>query len=99
MSSQFLQKESPRMTDRASQLPIPLSKPWITEDDVSAVLSVLRTPTLSIGPQVRAFEQEIAAYTGVGHGIAVNSGTSGLHLCLAAAEIGPGDEVVTTPFS
>jgi perosamine synthetase len=78
---------------------IPLSQPSITDADIEAVLSVLRTPTLSIGPQVRAFEESVAAYTGVAEAVAVNSGTSGLHISLAAAGVGPGDEVITSPFS
>jgi perosamine synthetase len=78
---------------------VPLSQPSITDDDRAAVLEVLSTPTLSLGPRVRAFEQAIAAYVGAAEGVAVNSGTSGLHLCLAAAGVGPGDEVITTPFS
>ncbi|MBX6312966.1 MAG: DegT/DnrJ/EryC1/StrS family aminotransferase [Isosphaeraceae bacterium] len=78
---------------------VPLSQPSITEVEVEAVLAVLRTPTLSLGPRVRAFERAVAEYVGVAEAVAVNSGTSGLHLCLAAAGIGPGDEVITTPFS
>jgi perosamine synthetase len=78
---------------------IPLSRPSISDDDVAAVVEVLRTPFLSMGPRVRRFEQSMAAYVGTAEAIAVNSGTSGLHLCLAAMNIGPGDEVVTTPFS
>jgi perosamine synthetase len=78
---------------------IPLARPWITQDDIDAVLSVLQSPTLSMGPRVRAFEDAMARYAGVREGIAVNSGTSGLHLCLAALGIGPGDEVITSPFS
>ena len=83
----------------ARQLSIPLSRPSVTDEDIEAVLSVLRSPTLSIGPQVRAFEEAVAAYSGAAQAVAVNSGTSGLHLCLAAANIGPGDEVITSPFS
>lgn len=79
--------------------PVPLSQPALTDEDIEAVLAVLRTPTLSIGPQVRAFEAEIAAYTGVAEAVAVNSGTSGLHIGLAAAGVGAGDEVITSPFS
>jgi perosamine synthetase len=78
---------------------VPLARPSITEDEITAVVNVLRTPVLSMGPQIHAFERELAQYIGVGEGIAVNSGTSGLHLCLAAAEIGAGDEVITSPFS
>ncbi|MFO0889774.1 MAG: DegT/DnrJ/EryC1/StrS family aminotransferase [Isosphaeraceae bacterium] len=78
---------------------IPLSQPSIDADDVAAVLGVLRTPTLSMGPKVRDFERAMARYAGAAEAVAVNSGTSGLHLCLAAAGVGPGDEVITTPFS
>src|SRR4029079_5807739 len=78
---------------------VPLSQPSINADDIAAVLGVLRTPSLSMGPRVRDFERAMSRYTGTAEAVAVNSGTSGLHLCLAAAGIGPGDEVVTTPFS
>ena len=78
---------------------IPLSQPSISEEDIEAVLSVLRTPTLSLGPKVTAFENAVAAYSGAKHAVAVNSGTSGLHICLAAAEVGEGHEVITSPFS
>lgn len=78
---------------------VPLSRPSITEEDVTAVLEVLRSPHLSLGPQLHAFERAVAAYVGTTEAVAVNSGTSGLHLCLAAHELGPGDEVITTPFS
>jgi perosamine synthetase len=78
---------------------IPLSRPSIKDDDVAAVLEVLRSPSLSMGPKVRHFESAMAAYTGTAEAVAVNSGTSGLHVSLAAAGIGPGDEVLTTPFS
>lgn len=78
---------------------IPLSAPWITQEDKDAVLAVLETSTLSIGPQVKAFERAVADRVGMKHGLAVNSGTSGLHLCLDALGIGEGDEVITSPFS
>jgi perosamine synthetase len=78
---------------------VPISRPSIADEDVAAVLEVLSTPWLSMGPKVREFERAMAAYTGAAEAVAVNSGTSGLHLCLAAAGVGPGDQVVTTPFS
>src|SRR5689334_10049008 len=83
----------------ARAMRIPLSQPSIDDDDIAAVLGVLRTPTLSMGPQVAAFESAVAAYVGAREAVAVNSGTSGLHLALAAIGVGPGDEVITTPFS
>ena len=78
---------------------VPMSQPSLDADDVRAVMDVLRGPSLSMGPQIAAFERELAGYVGARDGIGVNSGTSGLHLCLAALGVGPGDEVVTSPFS
>jgi len=78
---------------------VPLSSPDITEADIQAVLEVLRSPRLSIGPRIEAFEAAVARRAGRKYGIGVSSGTSGLHLCVKALGIGEGDEVVTTPFS
>ncbi|MEQ8845598.1 MAG: DegT/DnrJ/EryC1/StrS family aminotransferase [Phycisphaerales bacterium] len=78
---------------------ISLSGPDITELEVEAVAAVLRSGRLSIGPVQEAFEALVADAAGCDQGVAVNSGTSGLHLALLALGIGPGDEVITTPFS
>jgi len=78
---------------------IPLAKPQLTEKDRQAVLDVLNTPKLSLGPKLEEFEGLIADYTGVNHAVAVNSGTSALHLIIRSLGIGEGDEVITTPFS
>lgn len=78
---------------------IHLSRPDITESDRERVLEVLNTPDLSLGPKLGEFEEKFAAYIGAKHAIAVNSGTSGLHLCIQAIDIKEGDEVLTTPFS
>ncbi|MEM6331727.1 MAG: DegT/DnrJ/EryC1/StrS family aminotransferase [Planctomycetota bacterium] len=78
---------------------IPLSNPDITDHEVAAVTDVLRSGRLSIGPRRDLFEQLVADRAGRRHGVAVSSGTAGLHLVLLALGIGPGDEVVTTPFS
>ena len=78
---------------------IPLSQPDITSGDIDAVTDVLRSGRLSIGPRQDLFEQTVAERAGRRHGLAVSSGTAGLHLVLAALGIGPGDEVITTPFS
>ncbi len=83
----------------SEKMHVPLSRPSIDGDDVAAVLEVLRSPSLSMGPKVRGFELAMARYAGTAVAVAVNSGTSGLHICLAALGIGPGDEVITTPFS
>lgn len=71
----------------------------IPDPDLQAVLAILDGPSLSMGPKVPAFERLFCEYTGSRHAIAVNSGTAGLHLCVRAAGVGPGDFVLTTPFS
>ncbi|PWH14939.1 MAG: polysaccharide biosynthesis protein [Anaerolineae bacterium] len=78
---------------------IPMSSPDLTDADRQAVMEVLATPHLSLGPKLPAFEQAVCQYTGAKHAIAVNSGTAGLHLCVRAAGIGAGDLVITSPFS
>jgi dTDP-4-amino-4,6-dideoxygalactose transaminase len=65
----------------------------------AAVARVLDSGQYILGPEVEAFEREFAAYCGAEHAIAVNSGTSALHLALLAAGVKPGDEVITTPFT
>ena len=76
-----------------------LSRPDITEAEIDAVCEVLRSPNLSLGPKLREFEAAFEKYIGRKYAIAVNSGTSGLFLCAEAMGIGPGDEVITTPFT
>ena len=78
---------------------IPLSQPDITDREVDAVTAVLRSGRLSLGPRLDLFEQTVADHCGRRHGIGVSSGTAGLHLVLLAMGIGPGDEVITPPFS
>jgi len=78
---------------------IPLAAPEVTDADIEEVVRVLRSGRLSLGPRLAAFEGACAAYLGVEDAVAVNSGTSGLHLCLLALGIGEGDEVVTPSFS
>lgn len=76
-----------------------MSSPDITPADVAAVNQVLQTPTLSIGPQIEAFEKATAEYIDAAHAVGVNSGTSGLHLAVIAAGVGENDLVITSPFS
>jgi len=78
---------------------IPLSCPDITDLERKAVIEVLDTRHLSLGPKVTEFEAKFADYIGTQHAVAVNSGTSGLHLCVKALGLTEGDEVITTPFS
>ncbi len=78
---------------------IPLSNPDITDLEKEYVLSVLNTPNLSLGPMLERFERAFAEYVGLKYAVALNSGTSGLHLAVKSLDIGPGDSVITTPFS
>lgn len=86
-------KKKPRIRN------IPLSSPFIGRDDIRAVNSVLKTRWLSLGPKLREFEKMFAAFIGTKYAVAVNSGTSALHLCIKTLGIGKGDEVIVTPFS
>ena len=76
-----------------------MSSPDITDAEHQAILDVINTPHLSMGPRINEFENAFRSFTGCKHAIAVNSGTSALHLCIRAAGIEPGDLVITTPFS
>lgn len=78
---------------------IPIAKPLIGEEERQAVLEVLDSGMLAQGPRVKAFEEAFAGMCGVGHAVATSSGTTALHTALLAHEIGPGDEVITTPFT
>jgi len=91
---------SPRVPpEQTSPIKVPMARPDIGDGEIELVNQVLRTPYLSIGPMVERFEQGMARYVGTKHAVAVSSGTTGLHLCVIAAGIGEGDEVITTPFS
>ncbi|MGD9689545.1 MAG: DegT/DnrJ/EryC1/StrS family aminotransferase [Phycisphaerales bacterium] len=90
---------SPRFDERNPLHEIPLSKPDLGELEEQAVLSVLRSGRLSIGPVQEQFEKLVATRTDRHYGIACSSGTAGLHMALLALGVGPGDEVITTPFS
>ena len=78
---------------------INMSCPDLNDDDRSIVQEVLQTPNLSMGKYIGEFEKVFCDLTGFKHAIGVNSGTSGLHLCVRAMDIQAGDLVITTPFS
>ncbi|MDB4285821.1 DegT/DnrJ/EryC1/StrS family aminotransferase [bacterium] len=82
-----------------TKMKVPLSSPLIGEEEIEAVVDVLRSSQLSLGPQTEAFEKAFAKTMGSKYAIAVNSGTSGLHLVVRSLGISDGDEVITTPFS
>lgn len=78
---------------------IKLASPDITDREIKAVTRVLRSGTLSLGPEAVAFERLFARKVGRRHAVALNSGTSALHLIVKALGLGPGDEVITAPYS
>ncbi len=78
---------------------IPLSRPYIDEEDIKAVVATLKSGFLSLGPKLKEFEQAFAKYLGIKHAVAVANGTCGLHLAVKSLNLNPGDEVITTPFS
>jgi perosamine synthetase len=78
---------------------IALSAPYLGEREEELVLEVLRSGRLSLGPMIDRFEDALADRIGAPHVAAVSSGTAGLHLSVRLAGLGPGDEVITTPFS
>jgi perosamine synthetase len=87
------------MNEKTNPISIPMSSPDLTDLERQAVLDVVQTRHLSMGPKIKEFEEAIRSFSGSGYAIGVNSGTSGLHLCLLAAGIGPGDLVLTSSFS
>ncbi|MGW8251147.1 MAG: DegT/DnrJ/EryC1/StrS family aminotransferase, partial [Anaerolineales bacterium] len=78
---------------------INIAKPMIDQEEKQAVLEVLDSGILAQGPRVKAFEEAFAEMCGVRHAIATTSGTTALHTSLLANSIGPGDEVITSPFT
>lgn len=80
-------------------LKLPMSMPDITAEEIQAVVRVMQSRNLSIGSRTVEFENLVADVAQAKHAIAVTSGTSALHLCMVASDIGPGDEVITSPFS
>ena len=78
---------------------IPYGRQSITEADIAAVVEVLRSPFLTQGPAVAAFEQAVAGKVGARHGVAVNSATSALHIACLALGLGPGDRLWTSPIT
>ena len=78
---------------------IPIAKPIIGEDEINAVVEVMRSGVIAEGQKVKDFEANFADYVGTSYAVAVNSGTAALHAALLAHGIGSGDEVVTPPFT
>jgi perosamine synthetase len=87
------------VTRAAARAGIPLSGAWLDEREEELVLEVLRSGRLSLGPTIDRFERMFAEAVDAPYAAAVSSGTAGLHLLARIAGLGPGDEVVTTPYS
>src|SRR5438445_4059647 len=82
-----------------SKAPLPCGRQWVDEEDIRAVVEILRSDWLTQGPMVKAFEQALADYCGARYAVAVSSGTAALHLACLAAGVGPGDGGLTSPIS
>jgi dTDP-4-amino-4,6-dideoxygalactose transaminase len=78
---------------------LPFDRPDIGDEEIDAVAEVLRSGWITTGPRTREFEARFADYVGAGHALALNSGTAAMHVALAAWDVGPGDEVITTPLT
>jgi len=78
---------------------IPVARPAIGQDEISAVTAVLESGILASGERVAEFEKNFADFCGTTHAVAINNGTAALHAALLAADVGPGDEVIVPSFS
>ncbi len=78
---------------------LPFALPEIGQEEIDEVVDSLKSGWITTGPKAKQFEEDFASYIGVKHSVAVNSATAGLHLALEAIGIGPGDKVITTPYT
>jgi len=78
---------------------LPFALPEIGQEEIDEVVDTLKSGWMTTGPKTARFEKEFAQFLGVPHALAVNSGTAGLHLALEAIGVGPGDKVVTSPYT
>ena len=90
---------TPQAPTDAAVRRIPFHRPSFDERELSAVQEVLRSGWITTGEKAREFEEKFAAYIGAKHAVALNSCTAALHVAIAAEGIGPGDEVITTPYT
>ena len=85
--------------EKTRETPLPSFSPLIGREEIDEVVSTLKSMWISTGPKVQVFQEMVKKYVGCRHTVALNSCTAGLHLSLLAAGVGPGDEVITTPFT
>src|SRR6056300_796789 len=78
---------------------IPYGKQQVTQEDIDAVVSVLKSDFWTQGPAVPVFEKNFAEYVGAKYAVAVSNGTAALHLCALALNVKPGDKVITSPIT
>lgn len=78
---------------------LPFSPPIVGEEEIAEVVKTLRSPWITTGPRTKQFEQEFAQFLGASGAVALNSCTAAMHVALACLNIGPGDEVITTPLT
>jgi perosamine synthetase len=78
---------------------LPYAKQQVAEDDIAAVVEVLRSDWLTVGPTIEVFEEVFAHFVGASYAVAVSSGTAALHAAMHALEISPGDEVIVSPLT
>src|SRR6185503_8170003 len=78
---------------------LPFCRPTIEDEEIASVVESLRSGWITTGPKVLAFEKAFRDRLGVPHAVAVNSATAGLHVLLAAMDLRPGDEVITTALT
>jgi perosamine synthetase len=88
-----------RRTVNGERSIIPYGRQYIDENDIQAVVEVLRSDWLTTGPKIAEFEEAVAQFVGTQEAVAVNSGTAALHSAMYAAGIGPGDEVILPPMT
>src|SRR5205085_2628096 len=92
----------PTQTTKAQPVPyldLPAQMRGIRKEIDAAIARTLENCSFCLGPDVAKFEEEFARYIGANHCIAMNSGTSALHIAMLLLNVGPGDEVITTPFT
>ena len=86
-------------TETKKKLNVPITKPFLGEEEARAPFDSIKSGWVTQGPKVAEFEKAVAAYVGAKHGVATTSCTTGLHLALATAGIGKGDEVIVPSFT
>ena len=87
------------MSNNPNEEFLPFSRPSISQAAIDEVVTCLKSGWITTGPRVKQFEDDLRAFTGAPHALALSSATAGLHLVLAALKLKPGDEVITTPMT